>query len=254
MPTSIHPTAIVEPGAQLGADCEIHAYAIVKRGAILGDRVTVHPFAVVGGDPQDLKFKPGTKSGVRIGSGTRIRESVTVNAATEAGVFTEVGENCLLMACSHVAHDCVVGRDVVIANAVLLAGHVHVGDRAILGGGAAFHQFVRVGENAIVGGLSRITLDIPPFVMAAERDAVAGLNFVGLRRRGLDRESIRQLKEAFRVVYAGSGNIRDIAAKALAGGSFKAPEARSFLEFFAGGERGFARARRSRGSDPENDE
>src|SRR5580698_10421406 len=100
MPTTIHPTAIVEPGAQLGVDCEIHPYAIVKRSAVLGDRVTVHPFAVDGGDPQDLKFKPGTLSGVRVGSGTRIRENVTVNAATEAGVFTELGENCLLMACS----------------------------------------------------------------------------------------------------------------------------------------------------------
>jgi UDP-N-acetylglucosamine acyltransferase len=252
MPTSIHPTAIVEPGAELGADCEIQAYAIVKRGAVLGDRVTVHPFAVVGGDPQDLKFKPGTKSGVRIGAGTRIRESVTINAATEAGVFTEVGENCLLMACSHVAHDCVVGRDVVIANAVLLAGHVRVGDRAILGGGGAFHQFVRVGENAIVGGLSRITLDIPPFVMAAERDAIAGLNLVGIRRRGLERENVLQLKEAYRVVYAEKGNIRQIAAKALGAGTFTTPEARTFLEFFAGGERGFARARRRGKVDEEN--
>ena len=100
MPTTIHPTAIVEPGAQLGVDCEIHPYAIIRRGAILGDRVTVHPFAVVAGDPQDLKFKPGTPSGARVGSGTRIRESVTINSATLAGTYTEVGENCLLMACS----------------------------------------------------------------------------------------------------------------------------------------------------------
>jgi UDP-N-acetylglucosamine acyltransferase len=252
MPTTIHPTAIVEPGAQLGVDCEIHPYAIIKRSAVLGDRVIVHPFAVVGGDPQDLKFKPGTLSGVRVGSGTRIRENVTINAATEAGVFTEVGENCLLMACSHVAHDCVVGRGVVIANNVLLAGHVQVADQAILGGGAAFHQFVRVGQSAIVGGLSRITLDIPPFVMAAERDDVAGLNLVGLRRRGLDRENVRQLKEAFRVVYSGPGNLRERAAKALAGGGFSTPEARHFLEFFAGGKRGFARTRR--GGEPASGE
>jgi UDP-N-acetylglucosamine acyltransferase len=244
MPTILHPTAIVEPGAQLGVDCEIHPYAIVKRGAILGDRVTVHPFAVVGGDPQDLKYKPGTPSGVRVGSGTRIRESVTINAATEAGVYTEVGENCLLMACSHVGHDCVVGREVVIANSVLLAGHVQVGDRAILGGGAGIHQFVRVGQNAIVGGLSRITLDIPPYVMAAERDAVAGLNLIGLRRRGVDREGIRQLKDAFRAVYRENGNVRELAAQALAGGAFPAAEASHFLEFFAGGKRGFARSRR----------
>lgn len=246
MATSIHPTAIVEPGAQLGADCEIHPYAIVKRGAVLGDRVVVHPFAVVGGDPQDLKFKPGTLSGARIGAGTKIREYVTVNCATEAGHWTEIGENCLLMACSHVAHDCVVGRNVVVANAVLLAGHVTIEDNAILGGGAAFHQFVRVGQGTIVGGLSRITLDLPPFTMVAERDDVSGLNLVGLRRRGVSREGIAELKEAFRTVYSTTGNIREIAAKALASGRFPGAETRKFLEFFAGGQRGFARARRAK--------
>ena len=139
-----------------------------------------------------------------------------------------------------------MGRGVVIANNVLLAGHVQVADHAILGGGAGYHpQFVRVGQSAIVGGLSRITLDIPPFVMAAERDEVAGLNLVGLRRRGLDRENVKQLKEAFRVVYSGPGNLRERAAKALAGGEFSTPEARHFLEFFAGGKRGFARTRRA---------
>jgi UDP-N-acetylglucosamine acyltransferase len=253
MPTSIHPTAIVEPGAQLGADCEIHPYAIVKRGAILGDRVIVHPFAVVAGDPQDLKFKPGTASGARIGSGTKLREHVTVNRATEAGHFTEVGENCLLMAGCHVAHDCVVGKEVVIANHVLLAGHVEVGNFAILGGAGLFHQFMRVGEGVITSGGSRCTLDLPPFVMAAERDEVYGLNLIGLRRRGVSREAIMQLKEAFRTVYTTHGNIREIAATALAGGAFPAPEARRFLEFFAGGNRGFARARRRGAAEPEED-
>jgi UDP-N-acetylglucosamine acyltransferase len=252
MASSIHPTAIVEPGAQLGADCEIHPYAIVKRGAILGERVVVHPFAVVGGDPQDLKFKPGTLSGARIGAGTRIREYVTVNCATDAGHFTEIGENCLLMACSHVAHDCVVGRNVVIANAVLLAGHVEVADHAILGGGAAFHQFVRVGQGTIVGGLSRITLDLPPFAMVAERDDLSGLNLVGLRRRGVSRETIAELKEAFRTVYTTAGNIRQVAAAALASGKFQGAETRHFLAFFAGGQRGFARARVLKGG-PENE-
>jgi UDP-N-acetylglucosamine acyltransferase len=252
MATSLHPTAIVEAGAQLGADCEIHPYAIVKRGAILGDRVVVHSFAVVGGDPQDLKFKPGTLSGARIGAGTKIREYVTVNCATEAGHFTVIGENCLLMACSHVAHDCTVGRNVVLANAVLLAGHVEVADNAILGGGAAFHQFVRVGEGTIVGGLSRITRDLPPFTMVAERDEVSGLNLVGLRRRGASREAIAELKEAFRTVYGTAVNIRTLAAAALASGHFPSAETRRFLEFFAGGQRGFARAGQPKGGS-END-
>jgi UDP-N-acetylglucosamine acyltransferase len=246
MPTVIHPTAIVEPGAQIGTDCDIHPYAIVKRGAILGDRVVVHPFAVVGGDSQDLKFDPAVPTGVRIGSGTRIRESVTINRSTIEGSNTEVGEDCLLMAGCHVAHDCAIGRQVVVANAVLLAGHVHVGDHAILGGGAAFHQFIRVGQSTIVGGGARCTLDLPPFVMAAERDEVAGLNLIGLRRQGYSAEAIRELKEAFRAVYFTSGNIREIAAAALAGGAFHSPAACGFLEFFGGGKRGFARARRER--------
>ena len=249
MPTSIHPTAIVEPGAQLGADCEIHAFAIVKRGAILGDRVVVHPFAILAGDPQDLKFKPGTKSGARIGSGTKIREYVTVNCATDAGNFTVVGENCLLMAGCHVAHDCVVGNEVVVANDVLLAGHVQVGDYAILGGGAGFHQFMRIGEGVIVSGGARCSRDLPPFVMAAERDEIAGLNFVGLRRRGVVGEAAAQLKEAYRTVYTTTGNIREVAKAALDSGKYTAPEGRRFLEFFAGGTRGFARTRRTQSAE-----
>lgn len=244
MPTVIHPTAIIEKGAQLGADCQIHPYAIVKKGALLGDRVAVHPFSVVGGDSQDLKFDAAVPSGVRIGAGTTIRESVTINRSTVEGSCTEVGSDCLLMACCHVAHDCVVGNRVVIANAVLLAGHVHVDDNAILGGCALLHQFIRVGRGSMVGGGSRSTLDVPPFVMTSERDEVIGLNLIGLRRQGYSAEAIRELKDAFRAVYFTAGNIREIAAATLASGRFKDPAARLFLEFFEGGTRGFTRARR----------
>jgi UDP-N-acetylglucosamine acyltransferase len=244
MTADIHPTAIVEPGSTLGSGCELHAYSIVKRGAILGDGVEVHPFAVVGGDSQDLKFDRTVASGVRIGAGTRIRESVTIHRATHPGGLTEVGRNCLLMAGCHVAHDCVVGSHVVIANAVLLAGHVTVGDHAILGGGSVYHQFIRIGEGVMISGGSRFTRDIAPFTLAAERDEIVGLNLIGLRRRGVPAESIRQLKEAFRTVYFTAGNIREIAAGALASGAYTGAEPRRFLEFFAGGKRGFVRARR----------
>ncbi len=243
----IHPTAIVEPGACLGADCEIMAGAIVTRHCVLGDRVTVHPYAVLGGDPQDLRFDRATESGVRIGSGTTIREYVTINRATKAGGETMVGSGCFLLAASHVGHDSVVGQGVVLANAVQLAGHVSIGDHTFVGGGAEFHQFVRVGESVMVGGMTRAGLDLPPFVMVAERSQVIGLNLVGLKRRGVSREAIRELKAAFRAVYFTPGNIRAVAAAALAGGAgptFAMPEARRFLEFFAGGTRGFARPRR----------
>ena len=243
MKSSIHPTAIIEPGAQLGDGCVIHAGAIIRSGAVLAERVAVHPYAVVGGDPQVLRFDPATPTGVRIGAGTIILEYATINRSTEKGGHTVVGANCLMMACSHVAHDALVGDNVVIANAVLIAGHVVVGDHAVLGGGSAYHQFTRVGEGAIVGGLSRITLDIPPFVMDAERDEVAGLNLVGLRRRGVPREAIKEIKEAFRLVYFSKGNIRDVAKQALASGRFKSAETVRFLEFITKGTRGIARAR-----------
>jgi UDP-N-acetylglucosamine acyltransferase len=261
MPTSVDPTAFVEPGAQLGADCKIHQYAVVNRWAILGDRVTVHPFAVVGGDSQDLKFDGNSESWVRVGSGTRIRESVTINRSTQPGGVTEVGENCLLMACCHVAHDCVVGRDVVIANAVLLAGHVTVGDHAILGGASIYHQFVRIGRGAMVGGGSRVSLDVPPFTLITERNEVIGLNLVGLKRRGASRDSVRELKEAFQEVYRTHGNIREIAGELLSSSRFKTAEARCFLEFFGDGKRGVARPRQDpalvreldENASPEND-
>lgn len=244
MPTIIHPTAVVEDGAQLGADCEIGAHAIVTRHAVLGDRVVVHPGAVVGGDPQYIKFDRATASMVRIGTGTVIRENVTLNRAIHAGNATVIGERCFLMAGSHAGHDCSIGNDVVLANNVMLAGHVDVGAFTFIGGGAGIHQFCRIGEGAMISGLSRISRDLAPFTITAERDEVSGLNLVGLKRRGFSREAIRELKQAFRFVYFGFGNIRELAATALANGAYETAEARHFLAFFSGGKRGFARASR----------
>lgn len=244
MPTLIHPTAIVEAGAELGVDCEIMAHAVVTRHAVLGDRVIVHPGSVVGGDPQYLKFDRATPTFVRVGTGTVIRENVTLNRAIHADQSTVIGERCFFMAGSHAGHDCLVGDDVVLANNALLAGHVTVGAFSFIGGGAAVHQFCRVGESAMIAGLARITRDLAPFTITAERDEVSGLNLVGVKRRGFPRETIRELKEAFRAVYFAVGNIRELAASALAGGGYASTEARRFLEFFAEGKRGFARTNR----------
>jgi UDP-N-acetylglucosamine acyltransferase len=245
MTASIHPTAIVEAGAVLGADCEIMAHAIVTKHCLLGDRVVVHPFAVIGGDPQYLKFDRALATGVRIGAGTVIREHVTINRSIHAGKCTTIGENCFLMASSHVAHDCEVGNNVVLANAALLAGHVSVGDHSFLGGGAAVHQFCRIGEGVMVAGHASITRDVPHFTMVAERDDVIGFNVVGLKRRGFARVAIAELKAAFHDVYFTAGNIRDVAAQRLAANAFETAEAKKFLEFFAAGKRSFARARRA---------
>ncbi|HNC25091.1 MAG TPA: acyl-ACP--UDP-N-acetylglucosamine O-acyltransferase [Opitutaceae bacterium] len=249
MATRIHPSAIVEPGAQLGVDCDIMAGAIVTRHCVLGDRIVVHPYSVVGGDPQYLKFDPATISGVKVGSGTVIREHVTLNRSIHAGGFTTIGDNCFIMASCHVAHDCVVGSQVVFANASLLAGHVTVADHTFFGGGAAVHQFVRIGEGVMVAGHASITRDVPHFVMVAERDDVIGFNVVGLKRRGVARESIAQLKLAYHEVYFTSGNIRTVAANALASGRYTTPESRRFLGFFSEGKRSFARARRATGDE-----
>jgi UDP-N-acetylglucosamine acyltransferase len=244
MTVNVHPTAIIEDGARLGAGCVVHAYAIVTRHAVLGDGVVVHPFAVVGGDPQDLRFDPATTSGVRIGARTVLREHVTISRATKPDGWTEVGADCFLMAGSHVGHDCRLADRVIMANDVLLAGHVHVGEGVFIGGGAGIHQFTRIGEGAIVGGAARVSLDVPPFSMSTERDEIVGLNVVGLRRRGLPRSTIDELKRAFRQVNVPVGNMREIAAAALASGAYASAEARSYLEFFGAGKRSIARARR----------
>ncbi|HWA25668.1 MAG TPA: acyl-ACP--UDP-N-acetylglucosamine O-acyltransferase [Lacunisphaera sp.] len=233
---SIHPTAIVEEGVTLGTGCAIHAHAIIKRGTVLGDGVAVHPFAVVGGDPNFLKFDPATVSGTRIGANTIIREHVTINRSIYAGKDTVVGARCYLMANAHVGHDCTVGDDVVLATNIMLGGHVDVGNFTFFGGGAGAHQFCRIGEGVMIAGLARITQDLAPFLLVSERNEVSGLNVVGLKRRGFSRTAIGEIKECYAAVFAG-GDPRKLAAARSA----TAPEARRFLEFFAGGKRGFAR-------------
>lgn len=239
----IHSTAIIEDGVQLGADCVVEAYAIIKRHSIIGNGVIVHPFAIVGGDPQFLKFDPATISGVKVGDRTVIREHSTINRSIHAGKHTVVGARCFLMANTHVGHDSVVGDDVVLGNNVLLAGHVTVDSHTFLGGAAGVHQFCRIGEGVIAGGMCTVTQDVAPFLMVAERNRVPGFNLVGLKRRGVSREAIKELKECYSRVFAG-GNPREHAAARLAAG-VTSPEARRFLEFFAGGKRGFVRPNRA---------
>lgn len=247
MATLIHPTAIVEPGAELGANCEIMAHAIVTRHCVLGDGVVVHPFAVIGGDPQYLKFDRRMNSQVRVGAGTVFREHVTVNRSIQEGQATTIGSNCFFMAASHAAHDCEVGNQVVLANAALLAGHVSVGDHTFFGGASAVHQFCRIGASVMVAGHAAITRDVPPYVMVAERDDVIGFNLVGLKRRGFDRETMAELKQAFHAIYETPGNIRTVAETLRDQNRFATPEAQGFLEFFAGGKRSFVRPRRKAG-------
>jgi len=243
----IHDTAVIEDGARLGAGCVVHAHAVITRHCDLGDEVIVHPGAVLGGDPQDLRFDPLIPSRVSIGARTVIREHVTVNRATKPGTCTRIGADCFLMTGSHVAHDCQIGDRVVIANAVLLGGHIHVGERTFLGGGAVIHQFCRIGEGVMIGGGARISGDVAPFCLATERNALIGLNVVGLRRRGIERDALRELKRVFHALDQPVGNLREIAASLLGTGTIATTEARNFLEFFLDGRRGFVRSRRAGG-------
>jgi len=246
---AVGPYAIVESGVELGDRCVVLAHARVCRGSVLGAGVQVHSGAVVGGAPQMLKWDEATPSGVRLGAGTVVREGVTINRSTKAGACTVIGAECFIMAMAHVAHDCVVEDRVILANNVMLAGHVSVGTGSFLGGGAGVHQFVRIGESVMVGGLARISKDLPHFTIVGERDEVSGLNQIGLRRRGFSREVIAELKELFRRVYAAT-NLRAEAAAILAAGGAASAEARRFLEFFGGGKRAIARP--TRGGAPDD--
>lgn len=248
---NIGPFAVVESGAVLGDGCILEAGAVVKSRATLGARVHVHSYAVVGAIPQDYSFDASRRVGARVGDDTIIREGVTISLATKDGQETVVGKNCMLMAQSHVAHDCVLGDHVILANCALLAGHVHVGDRAFISGAVGVHQFCRVGESVMAGAGTTITADVPPYCMLGGRNAVAGLNLVGLRRRGFARETIAEIKAAYRAVYLSKSlNVRVNAAEALASGVFRSPEALRFLAFFEGGKRNTFVRPRNGGAEP----
>jgi UDP-N-acetylglucosamine acyltransferase len=224
----IHPTAIVEDGARLGADVEVGPYCVIGpeaeigAGSVLrshvvvagrttiGERVSIFPFASIGHQPQDLKYR-GESCSLTIGADCIIREGVTINPGTAGGgLVTTIGDRCAFLANSHVGHDCRVGNDVVLSNNVMIAGHVSVGDFVILGGGAAVIQFARIGAHAFIGGLSGLENDLIPFGMAlGNRAHLAGLNIVGLRRRGFDRETIHALRRAYRLLFAEEGTLKE---------------------------------------------
>lgn len=220
MTRQIHPTAVIEEGAVLGEGVKIGAYCVIGANVRLDDNVelkshvvvdghtmigagtVVYPFASLGTAPQDLKYK-GEPSTLIIGKNNKIREHVTMNPGTKDDKMkTVVGDNCLFMMASHVAHDCVVGNNVILANNATLAGHVEVGDYAIIGGLSAVHQFCRIGAHAMIGGMSGVEHDVIPFgLVKGERAQLAGLNYVGLERRGFSKEDIQALLKAFKQLF-----------------------------------------------------
>ncbi len=226
MPTLIHPSAIVDPQAQIGNDVEIGPFCIVGANVRLGngvrllshvvvdgrtnigDGTIVYPFAALGLRPQDLKFH-NEPSSLKIGANNQIREYVTMHPGTEGGgMVTRVGDNGLFMIGVHIAHDCQIGDNVIFSNNATLGGHVRVDDFALIGGMSAVHQFVRIGAYAIIGGMSGVEKDVIPFgLVKGERAHLAGLNLIGLERRGFSRDDVRDLRAAYRMLFAPEGTL-----------------------------------------------
>jgi UDP-N-acetylglucosamine acyltransferase len=198
---SVGPFSILGPNVVIGDHCQIAAHVVIERNTRLGNGVRVGYGSVLGADPQDLKYK-GEETWVEIGDATIIREYCTINRGTPATGKTTVGQRCFIMTYVHIAHDCVIGDDVILANSIQMAGHVTVDDRAIISGLVPIHQFVRVGTFAFVGGGSRVNQDVPPFTKAVGNPVhLYGLNSVGLQRAGFSPEVKLALKKAYRLVF-----------------------------------------------------
>jgi UDP-N-acetylglucosamine acyltransferase len=245
----IHPTALVDPDAQIGADVEIAPFSVIGPQAAIGDRTIVQSYvviegsvaigtgnfighgAIIGAPPQDLSFSPERKTKVEIGNDNVIREYCTIHRGSPEGSVTKIGDNNFLMIGTHVGHNCEIGNNVVIANNCLLAGHVRVDDGAFLGGGSTFHQHMHVGRLVMVQGSSAFGKDLPPFVLAAERNSVFGINVIGLKRAGFSVRDRDELKAAFKLLYTSGLNISQALEKAGTM-NFGAP-AREFFEFVA---------------------
>lgn len=230
--TFIHPSAVIEKGATLGANVkigpfcvvgpnvrlddgvELKSHVVVDGHTTIGEGTVVYPFASLGHAPQDLKYK-NEPTQLIIGKNNKIREHVTMNPGTvQDNSKTVVGDNCLFMMSSHVAHDCIVGNNCILANNATLAGHVELGDFVILGGLSAVHQFVRIGSHAIIGGMSGVEHDVIPYgLVKGERAHLAGLNYVGLERRGFTKDQIKDLMKAFRQLFDKNGTLAERVSK-----------------------------------------
>jgi UDP-N-acetylglucosamine acyltransferase len=271
-PSPIHPTAVIDPRAELeagirvgpytvigpevriGRDAEIGAHVVLEGRVSLGARCHIGHGAMIGGKPQDLKFREGRPVGVIVGDDTTIREYVTVHRATREGSDTRIGQRCLVMASSHVAHDCRIGDDVIIINYAGLTGHVTVEDRATVGGHTGIHPFVRIGYFAYVGGCSKVTKDVPPFVIVDGMPARAmAVNVIGMRRGGIDAQGRRQARAAFNLLYrSGLAPGAAIArVKAELGGD---PTVARLVEFVEGSKRGIVSGHRASDAHPDGEE
>ena len=257
--TDIHPTAIVAPGAKLGEGvsvgpyavigpevelgdgCQIQSHAVVDGSTVLGPQCQVFPFAHIGGKTQDLKFKEGNRTFVKVGARTVLREYVTINCGTKDGESTTLGDDCLIMAYCHLAHGCVFGNHVIVSNSSQFAGEVSVGDWAVISGLVGVHQFVRIGTHAMIGGGTVLKQDAAPYFVTDGNPAAAhGINTIGLSRRGFQRETTMALRDCYKLLCHDGLNVSD-AIVAIRESVPDIPEVRTLVEFFRSTQRGVIR-------------
>lgn len=265
---AIHPTAIIDSNATIGEDVSVGPYSIIEADVVIGNncrleshvRICAHTRmgshcivesnAVIGGDPQYVGWDRSLKTGVVIGERCTFREASTVHRSIYEDKNTMLGNDVYLMVNAHVAHDCVLEDGVILTNNAMIAGHVFIGKNAYVGGGAAVHQFLRVGEGSMTAGMSRLTQDLAPYLMVAERNEVHGLNSIGLKRRGASREVIKELKALFRELLETPGNIKKQAQQILdERGESLSAQGKKFVEFYLTGKRGFAGMERKSAKD-----
>ncbi len=198
----IGPYTIIGPDVEIDEETEIQSHVNITGKTKIGKNNKVYPFASIGNDPQDLKFK-GEETRLEIGNNNKIREYVTINPGTQGGGgITKVGNDCLFMVSSHIAHDCFVGNNVILANNVPLGGHAHIGDNAIIGGNSAVQQFTRVGKSAMIGGMCGVVRDVIPYgIVHGNRSVLQGLNLIGLRRKNIPNKEIMTLSEAYKEIF-----------------------------------------------------
>lgn len=229
----IGPFCVIERGVQLGTRVVLDSHVVLKSGVCLGEEVQVHSHAVIGDDPQISGQRWDFESGVQIGARTIVREGVTIHRASQPHQWTKIGNDCLLMAFSHVGHDTVVGDHCILANLALLSGCVTVEPYAFLSGGSMVHQFVQIGESAFLSGNAEVGMHVPPFVTVVGRNEAANINVVGLQRRGFSSEEAADIKQRYRWLYDGTSlSFQKRAAQALEGKQYTTDRGKQFLSFF----------------------
>jgi UDP-N-acetylglucosamine acyltransferase len=259
---NIHPTAIVDPGAELDSSVNVGPYVIIEKGVKIGQETTIKPhtvitgpttigsgnligpFATIGAPPQDLKYK-GEETELVIGDNNQIREYVSIHrgTVTDKGI-TSIGNGNLLMGYVHIAHDCVIGNSAILANAATLAGHVQIEDHAIIGGLVAVHQFSRIGAYSYIGGLSGISRDVPPFIIVSgirKQMRVSGINKIGLRRHGFDKETLKKLDKAYKIIFMSPNLLLKDALEQAAGEISDCEPVKQLIDFFHNSKQGVLR-------------